>query len=817
MPGRRFAQVALPLPVDHPFTYRVPDALQDRVSLGMRALVPVKRRLDTGYIVGLDSETDLSRVREVVDLPDESPVVSDEMIRLCTWLADYYCCSLGEALQCAVPAGINLKSTKRYVLVPDRLSTGRYTDRQRAVIAALHRRGPVTEAELGRDLGKDGLAQSLRALERRGIVASETVTENANVSARTEPWAVLVEDCVLGTDEQIALQRKAPKQAAVYLDLMRNEPEQPASALYAKHDATAATVKALEKKGLVRREQREFYRTPVFYTDDAARGKHTLNDEQSAAYEATAASLDAGRFDTFLLQGITGSGKTEIYLQAIEKAVELGKDAIILVPEISLTPQTVGRFLARFETDIAVLHSGLGPGERYDEWRRAQRGEVRIVVGARSAIFAPLRNLGIVVVDEEHDTSYKQGETPRYHARDVAIMRAHMNNAVCVLGSATPSIESYYNSEQGKSTRLELRSRATNASLPAVRLVDMRSEVKEHGGEVVLCRTLEEAVGERLADREQVILLLNRRGHSPYLMCPSCGWCADCDHCNVTLTYHASGQYLSCHYCNTRERVPAVCEECGFGPLTYLGQGTQKVEDYLMRGFPEARIERMDRDTVGTKHGHAKILRRFAQREIDILVGTQMIAKGHDYPGVTLVGVLNADTGLALPDFRAAENVFQLLTQVAGRAGRGDRPGEVLVQTCRPNHYAIQAAAHHDYAAFYAQEIEQRRQAGYPPFRRMVQYTLESEDSLECERAAAALRRVAGEALDAMGFQHVELLGPAPATIYRIKKKYRWNLGAFSKSPKRLNALTRRLREVFPAQAGRDVAFKSDLDPYGLF
>ena len=817
MPASLFAHVALPVPVDHPFTYSVPSDLRGRAAVGMRAVVPFKKRMDTGYIVGLDETTDVENVRELLELPDSEPVVSGEMIELCTWVADYYCCSLGEALQCAVPAGIHQRASKRYTLLHDRLTSGRFSESQRKIVAALHRSGPLEENRIEKEVGQGAVSRDLLSLERRGILLAERVAAPAAVSARMETWALLNEAAILSSEAQIALQRRAPKQAAIYLDLLRNEPERPIRELCQKHNATTATVRALEEKELIRREKREAYRVPLFNIDERAREKHALNEEQKRAFDAMNAAIDAETFQTFLLRGITGSGKTEVYLQAIERTLDKGKDAIVLVPEISLTPQTVGRFLARFETQIAVLHSGLSPGERYDEWRRAQRGEVRIVVGARSAIFAPLPNLGIVVVDEEHDSSYKQGDVPRYHARDVAIMRASMNKAVCVLGSATPSIESHYNSEIGKSTRLELHQRATNAALPEVQLIDMREEAREVSGEIILSRKLESAIQQRVENREQVILLLNRRGHSPFVLCPQCGWCAECDHCNVTLTYHEKGQMLSCHYCNARRGIPLVCDKCYFNPLVYLGAGTQKTENFLVRAFPDARVERMDRDSTATKGGHAKILRRFGNREIDILIGTQMIAKGHDYPSVTLVGVINADTGLGLPDFRAAENVFQLLTQVAGRAGRGDKPGQVLIQTYRPNHYAVQAAKNHDYTGFYAQEIEHRQKAGYPPFRRMVNFTLECTDLLEAERAAMLLHRCAREQIDALNFHGIELLGPAPATIHRVKNKYRWNLGAFSNSAKRLNALTRALRAAYTPQSKHKIQLKPDPDPYGMF
>ena len=815
MSDNAFADVILPVPIDRPFTYGVPDSLRHRACAGMRAVVPFQKRIETGTIVGLRANCELDAVRNLIDLPDEGPLYSKELLDLCQWMADYYCCSWGEALQSAVPAGIAVRTKVRYVLQLDQIGAGRYTDRQRKVIAELHRRGALTEKQLAKAAGATALSNTLRTLVNRGVLRAEAVAESATVSAQTETYVVLVENAVPSREELEQLQRRAPKQAAVYLDLLNAEPERLAAHLYERHGVNSSILRQLESRGLVKRVEREYYRTPEYAGHGAA--KHTLNAEQRAAFEAITGAVRDERFQTYLLQGITGSGKTEVYLQAIEYVLEQGRDAIILVPEISLTPQTVGRFKARFATNIAVLHSGLGAGERYDEWRRAHRGEVRIVVGARSAIFAPLPNVGVIIVDEEHDTSYKQAETPRYHARDVAIVRAQRNNAVCVLGSATPSIESNFNSESGKSTRLVLSERATRAQLPGVELIDMRIETREMGANVMLSRRLEEAVQTRVKAGEQVLLLLNRRGFAPFVLCPQCGWVAECPDCNVTLTYHTKGAYLSCHYCNGRRQVPLVCDECHFNPLLYLGTGTQRVEDYLMRAFPDGRVERMDADTTSGKGGHAKILGRLAEGAIDILIGTQMIAKGHDYPGVTLVGVINADTGLSFPDFRAAESTFQLLTQVAGRAGRGDRPGTVMIQTYRPHHYAIQAAAGHDYAAFYEREINERRYALYPPFRRMANLMIECEDPEEAARAISALHRVVRTKIEELGFHGIEILGPSPATVRRVKKKYRWNLGLLSKSAKRINQLSRTVRDEFEAKASTRVRLKIDLDPYGAY
>jgi len=812
-----FADVVLPVPVDRAFTYAVPAALAGRVRVGMRVLAPVRNRLDTGFVVALRDTCDVDGVKAILDAPDQFPVFAPDLLKLCRWMADYYCCSWGEALQCAVPAGLRIGSTMRYRLEPGELSTARVTDRQRRVIAELYRRGPRTEGQLATAVGRAALSNALQSLVRRGLLVAEPVVSAGGASIHTETHAVLREDRVPGNEELAAMQRRAPKQAAVYFDLLYGEPEQAVSLIYDKHKTTAATVKSLERRGLIRCVQREIYRSPHGDADAASAQKHALNEGQRHAYDAIAAALDAGAFHTYLLHGITGSGKTEVYLQAIERALGRDRDAILLVPEISLTPQTVGRFRGRFQDAVAVLHSGLSVGERYDEWRRAQRGEVRIVVGARSAVFAPLKNLGIVIVDEEHDTSYKQGETPRYHARDVAIMRAQMNDAVCVLGSATPSVEAYHNTERGKFTRLPLDIRATAGALPEVQLIDLRREAKEAAGQIILSRVLEDAIRERLAEREQVILLLNRRGFAPHVLCPQCGWVAQCPNCEVSMTYHSHGTALRCHYCNATRQRPEICDECHFNPLIYLGLGTQRAEDYLERAFSGSRVVRMDSDTTAGKGGHAKILGRFAAGDIDILIGTQMLAKGHDFPGVTLVGVLNADAGLRMPDFRAAEQTFQLLTQVSGRAGRGERPGVVYLQTYRPNHYAIQAATNHDYATFYGQEIGFRESGGYPPFRRMVNFMIECADPALAERHTVALRRIVREQIESLGFTGMEILGPSQASIKRVNKQYRWNMAVLSRSAKRLNTLTRAARDAFhAAKPPAKVKLKVDLDPYGM-
>lgn len=811
-----FAEIALPISLERTFTYVVPEALETRCHIGMRAVVPWRNRTATGYVVELRDTAEVERIKPIISLPDEEPIFSEELLALTKWIGEYYCCSWGEALQSAVPSGINARESVTYTLREEAIHAGRFTDMQKAVVTALFNRGPLTENQLAKETGRKGLKAALQSLIRREVVFEERESARPRVAAQQVDWVALEPDAVPPPEDMVRLQRRAPRQAAIYFDLLHNAPERAVSQLYEKHRANSAALRALEEKGYIRRFEREVLRDPGFAADAASAIKHELNAEQRAAYDHMTQALKENAFKTFLLRGITGSGKTEVYLQVIERALELGKSAIILVPEISLTPQTVARFKGRFGEAIAVLHSALNPGERYDEWRRAKRGDVRIVVGARSAIFAPVRDLGVVIVDEEHDTSYKQGEAPRYHARDVAVMRANLNKAICILGSATPSIESQHNSERGKFTRLELKTRATAASLPQVELIDMREEAKETGTQAILSRKLEAAVARRLEAKEQVILMLNRRGFSPFLICPSCGWLAECTDCNVSLTYHTKGGFMLCHYCNTQHPVSQQCPRCDQKTLQMLGHGTQKVEEYVSQTFPSARIQRMDADTTAGKGGHAQILGRFADGEIDILVGTQMIAKGHDYPGVTLVGVINGDTGLGVCDFRAGENTFQLLTQVGGRAGRGDRAGEVFIQTFRPGHYAIQHAARHDYENFYAHEIESRHQVGYPPFRRMATLTIESTDARHAERAAQRVGRWAREAIAQQDFEGMETMGPAPATIYRVQNRYRWHVALLSKKASRINTVARAVRDAFnQATLEGQPKLKIDTDPYG--
>jgi primosomal protein N' (replication factor Y) len=542
-----------------------------------------------------------------------------------------------------------------------------------------------------------------------------------------------------------------------------------------------------------------------------ARPPHVLNAHQQEAFERIWESVGAKQFQSFLLQGVTGSGKTEIYLKAIESTLALGRSALLLVPEIALTPAMAGQFLHRFGDRVAILHSAFTDAERAAQWRRIRCGEAGVVVGTRSGVFAPVRDLGLIVVDEEHDTSYKQEETPRYNGRDVAVVRAQAAGACVVLGSATPSLESRYNAERGKYTLLVLPERIEQRPMPTVELIDMRLEFLATRKQAVFSRRLIEEVGARLESGEQTMLLLNRRGFSSFVACRSCGERVQCVNCAVTLTFHRRDRRLLCHYCNYAEKVPTHCPKCHSEHIYFLGIGSERVEEELHREFPTARIARMDRDTITTKRHYESILAGFREGSFDILVGTQMIAKGHDIPNVTLVGVVSADVGLGVPDFRAAERTFQLLTQVAGRAGRGDRPGIVLIQTINPDHYAIRFAAAQDYELFYRKELEFRRLMRYPPFSALANLLVRSQSQEEALRMAGELGRLLTPPPE-----NLKILGPAEAPVPRLKNEYRYQLLIKAASRKVLKETLESVRRFAAGRNWKATALVIDVDPLTL-
>jgi primosomal protein N' (replication factor Y) len=698
----KIIEVAVAVHLDKTFHYRVPPGLESRALPGHRVFVPFGHRRLTGYILGSVEEAPDTKLKDIIDVLDPDPLWTDSELEFFRWIASYYLHPLGEVLKTALPTGINLQSRKGDAGEEGQVSGGRNVKRER-----FYR--PVIPAEPGRQPGS-------KALE-----ILEVIREAGDVAAA---------------------------------DLRR------------RFGQCTSQLKRLEELTLVQVEEREVYRNPFGEESFERDTPRVLNIQQACALKRVTAALDNGSFMPFLLHGVTGSGKTEVYLQAIAYALERGDNALVLVPEISLTPQLVKRFRARFGGGIAVLHSALSDGERYDEWRRIRRGLVRIVIGARSALFAPLERIGIIVVDEEHESSFKQADGLRYNARDLALVRGLMEKAVIVLGSATPLITSLYAVEQGKLTLLPLTERVENRPMPTVTVVQMQG-VKE-----AISPQLAQALEETLAAGEQSLVFLNRRGFATFLVCGDCGEPLVCPNCSVTLTFHRQRRQSVCHYCDYAVPAPGVCPACDSLEMKDLGAGTERVESDLRELLPAASIVRMDSDTTSGKDSHNRLLKRMADRSADILIGTQMIAKGHDFPGVTLVGVVNAEASLNMPDFRSAERTFQLLSQVIGRAGRGELPGRVIVQALNTSHYAIQCAIGHDGEGFYRQELDFRREAGYPPFTFLAALSLSGTSEKAVEERANMAARLLGQMKKELSLR-IEILGPAPAPLYRLRGRFR--------------------------------------------
>lgn len=737
-------EVAIPLPLDRTFHYSVPESLRPGVRQGVRVFVPFGRRKLTGYVMG-PTAFPVGELRDIIDILDIEPLFTPRELALYRWISSYYLHPLGEVIKTALPAGINIES---------RRGTTEFDG-----TAGDHIRG-------GRTIRRE-----------RFYRATDHAAETASVRG-------------IG--------------ARILLFLLENG-EVSRSRLTALFPNPSAPLKRLLELGLLSVEEREVYRDPFAEEVFEAAPPLALNESQSAAFERIAAAVCTGEFSPFLLHGVTGSGKTEVYLHAIAHALEQRKTALVLTPEIALTPQLVKRFRSRFSHGIAVLHSGLSAGERYDEWRRIRRGEVSIVIGARSAIFAPLENMGIIVVDEEHEASYKQSEGVTYNARDLALVRGKMEKAAVVLGSATPLITTFHAAREGKLHYLQLPERVRGLSLPETRIIDAR-RLKN----TTFSAELAAALGENLENGGQSLLFLNRRGFATFLVCRDCGHVFRCPNCSVTLTYHRSKQRHFCHYCDFSLPAPSVCPGCNGTDIGLLGKGTERVEDEVRELLPAARVARMDSDTTTGRGGHSRILKRLEEGNIDVLIGTQMIAKGHDYPGVTLVGVVSADAALNLPDFRSSERTFQLVSQVMGRAGRGDTPGKVLIQGMDPDHYALVRAAAHDYEGFYADEIPSREDAGYPPFSRLALVSLSCTAEQPVEHAAHDAARMLRELRRVMNAR-IEILGPAPAPMAKVRGRFRWQI--LLKSANRMDM--KKVLVTFRSQwnPSRIIRTNVDIDP----
>lgn len=753
-------------PVDRPFDYEIPEDLEQVIEMGSRVEVPFGSRKLLGYVVGLKHQSTHQRLKKIRQVKDVQPTLTKELVQIGLRMADEYLCYPITAFHAMVPAVLKGKYKKWIFLHPKISETGR---------VQLSEQYP----ELWKVLQEEGGCLWEKALDLPNItrfrlqqlLKDQQIWVKEEVSDRTTRqkirWVKAPDpDQLTKVLAEISPRKKQQKKILQFF--VEEQTEIPLATLLKRLKTTRSTVKACVDQNWLVWEDRITYRDPFQDQTFTTTQPLKLTAEQATAFQAILEPIHQERHESILLHGVTGSGKTELYLQSIDKVLKKGKEAIVLVPEISLTPQMVRRFKERLGSKVAVLHSGLSSGERFDEWQKIRTGECQVVIGARSAIFAPFQNLGLIIIDEEHESSYKQEENPKYHARTIAKWRAENHQAVLLLGSATPAVESYFLARTHRYRWLPLRERVNQLPYPKVHVVDMRKELQS-GNRSMFSRLLQEKLVQCVSQGEQAVLFLNRRGFSTFVICRECGEALLCPKCDISLTYHQSNQTVRCHYCGYAERLPDECPECGSVHIRHFGVGTQRVEDELQKQFPDLRVIRMDVDTTSRKGAHQKLLSAFGEGEADVLLGTQMIAKGLDFPKVTMVGVITADTILHLSDFRAAERTFQLLTQVGGRAGRRDQPGTVVIQTYHEDHYSIQMAAHYQIASFYKQELSLRKKHFYPPFCGIFHLLLTHPDREVLFRVG---QNIAVQLKDSLS-QTCEILGPAPAMIPRIKNVYR--------------------------------------------
>jgi len=789
-----YCDVAVPLPLDMVFTYRVPaDAAP---VVGGRVLVPFRQQRLTGIVVELHDRKPSVQAKNILSVLDATPVLDEQLLRLGRWNADYYLAPIGDVFRTMLPLGAEFKRSIAYRIaeaghtalhhagtVGSSARSRRTPDEQAAeyrvldyLVASSSESGESTlikEETLRSALkfSKSLLAGMVRKkwIERQDVSGSRDATRTVKVALLKSADAKLNDNQRLIVETLAASGGKLPVETLQALDVPRT---------------TLST--------LVRRDLVEIVDEAASFSVSRSKPRPSpfdfeFNSAQKSALARLRESVDAGKFSGMLLHGVTGSGKTAVYLAGMRSVLEAGRSAILLVPEIGLTPAVAADLHQIFGDEVAILHSALSDKERAEQWHRIKRGDARMVVGTRSAVFAPVADLALLIVDEEHDSSYKQEDTPRYHARDVAVMRAKMANAVVVLGSATPSLESYFNAKKNKYALIELPDRVEQRPLPEVEIVDMRQEFQETGREQVISRKLASEIKDRLERKEQVMVLLNRRGYSPVVLCRTCGKKLECQNCAIALTHHKREHKMVCHYCGFTAAVPKVCGHCGSEYVYFLGTGSEKLEELLHGMFPEARIARLDRDTVRSHQDFERALNALNEGELDLLVGTQMIAKGHDIHGVTLVGVIGADAALGMPDFRAAERTFQLLTQVAGRAGRGQTPGKVILQTLFQEHYAVQYASQHNFTGFYDKELRFRNWMHYPPYSALANVLVRSDRLDDALTWSGTL----GRWFDKIRHEGVRVLGPAPAPIIRLKRDYRYHFVLKSPSREKLNTTLR--------------------------
>lgn len=773
-----YVEIVFPLPFRKAFTYLVPTELEKQAKIGVRAVAPFGKRTLTGFIINKVKKVSIKEeIKPITDILDEQPIVNNDGLKFYSWLADYYLCSFGEALKLAVPYGSEVESKRK--IIPDQKACTHLLTKEKnksstrgKILKVLSEKKEISLQQLQKLVKKKNIYSTLRTLQQQGVITLLDLLQSAKVKPKTVNYVKLNKSVGQVYSLFPEIERRSPKQVKLLLEIVAAKGKGlPVAELLHKTSSSKSSLNSLSAKGIVKIYEQEIDRRYVEHYKEE-KTKFTLSNQQEIVIEEVSKEVSSDNFKTFLLHGVTGSGKTQVYIELAKKVLEKKKTAIILVPEISLTPQITSRFFNVFGDEVTVMHSRMSAGERYDSWRRVFKGKSSVVIGARSALFAPLKNIGLIVVDEEHDASYKQSDMiPKYNARDAAIMLGSISNCPVLLGSATPSIESMYNAKTGKFNLLELPERIDNAKLPFITLVDVNRERKKQRMENIFSKILLDKIDERLKRGEGVIILQNRRGFSTQIYCTDCGEVEICDNCSVPMVYHINKNNIQCHYCGLIKDVPNACTHCSSIQIKYFGTGTERVEDELEFYFPKVKMSRVDSDSITKKSALSRLLLSFGAGEIDILVGTQMVSKGLDFSRVTLVGVISAETTLWLPDFRADERTFQLLTQVSGRAGRSKTPGEVIIQTQNEKHFALQKVLNNNYIGFYEREIADRERMGFPPFTRIA--LIETKDQSN-ERAKGALTDFH---IELKRFSKwITISPPTPAIISRLKGQYRYQV-----------------------------------------
>ncbi|GKU82420.1 primosomal protein N' [Niallia sp. NCCP-28] len=786
---------------DRPFDYLVPDHLEEMIQPGMRVIVPFGPRKVQGFVERLESESSFASLRKISEPMDLVPVLNKELLDLAEWLSIHTLCYKISAFQAMLPPALKAKYQRKIKLLAQK----------KAISESLHPLFSERSEILWEDALKTVSLSSIQKEVKNGnLEVIYEVQSRANKKKIKHIYSRLDEHELKMALE--SLNKQANKQRTVIEYFLKYNQSIEQRLLLSELNTSSAVIKGLIEKGILGEQEVEMYRDPYKEREFEKTFPLTLTEEQMKVIKPIHGSIEDKEHEVFLLYGVTGSGKTEVYLQSIDKVLKKGEEAIVLVPEIALTPQMVNRFKGRFGDKVAVLHSGLSVGEKYDEWRKIQRKEVQVVVGARSAIFAPFENLGIIIIDEEHEMTYKQEENPKYHAKDVAVKRGLTHRCPVILGSATPSLESFARAQKGVYTLLTLQKRMNNNPLPPVDIVDMREELRE-GNRSMFSRLLLEKLADRLKKKEQTVLFLNKRGHSSFVMCRDCGYVMKCPHCDISLTYHQYNNLMKCHYCGYEEPTAKICPECSSEHIRYFGTGTQKVEEELTKIMPEARVIRMDVDTTSRKGAHEKLLKQFQEGNADILLGTQMIAKGLDFPRITLVGVLSADTMLHLPDFRSSEKTFQLLTQVSGRAGRHELAGEVIFQTYTPEHYSIELSSQQNYDLFYSREMMIRKSHSYPPYYYITLITVSHEQLTKAVSVTEQITRVARQKL----LPNTVVLGPVASPISRIKNRYRYQCLIKYKQEPNLKTVLKSILDHYQGEiSSNGLQISIDVNPFLL-